>query len=61
MLIDAGALALSKDLGADHLGNDISFGAVLDHPHLRIFSMAQEHGLITAKDPIDFQKPKMQL
>jgi D-serine deaminase-like pyridoxal phosphate-dependent protein len=56
MLIDAGALALSKDLGADHLGHEISFGAVKNHPHLRIFSLAQEHGLITANDPIAFEK-----
>jgi D-serine deaminase-like pyridoxal phosphate-dependent protein len=54
ILIDAGALALSKDLGADHLGNDIVFGAVLNHPYLKIFSISQEHGLITGNDPIAF-------
>ncbi len=56
MLIDAGALALSKDLGADHLGNQVVFGAVQNHPHLKIFSIAQEHGLITGNDPIAFEK-----
>jgi D-serine deaminase-like pyridoxal phosphate-dependent protein len=56
MLIDAGALALSKDSGADHLGTDISFGAVVNHPELKIFSISQEHGLITADDPIAFEK-----
>ena len=56
ILIDAGALALSKDLGADHLGQDIVFGAVLNHPHLKIFSISQEHGLITGNDPISFDK-----
>jgi D-serine deaminase-like pyridoxal phosphate-dependent protein len=56
MLIDAGALALSKDLGADHLANEIVFGAVLNRPYLRIFSISQEHGLITGNDPIAFKK-----
>ena len=56
ILIDAGALALSKDPGADHLDNDMVFGGVKNHPHLKIFSMAQEHGLITSNDPLDFEK-----
>ena len=56
MLIDAGALALSKDLGATHLGNEIVFGAVPNQPQLKIFSITQEHGLITADDPIAFEK-----
>ena len=55
MLIDAGALALSKDTGADHTGNDIVFGAVQDHPQLKLFSISQEHGLVTADDPIAFE------
>ena len=54
MLIDAGALALSRDSGADHLDNNIVFGAVVNHPHLKIFSISQEHGLITADAPIAF-------
>ena len=56
MLIDAGALALSKDLGADHLGDKIDFGSVVNHPRLRLFSISQEHGLITANDPLAFEK-----
>jgi D-serine deaminase-like pyridoxal phosphate-dependent protein len=56
MLIDAGALALSKDSGADHLGRDIVFGAVRNHPRLKLFSISQEHGLITGNDPIAFEK-----
>lgn len=55
MLIDAGALALSKDPGADHLGADIVFGGVVNHPTLKLFSISQEHGLITAKNPINFE------
>jgi len=56
MLIDAGALALSKDLGADHLGNEIVFGGILNNPKLNLSSISQEHGLITSKDPIAFIK-----
>jgi len=55
MLIDAGALALSKDLGADHLDREIVFGAVVNQPDLKIFSLSQEHGLITADAPIAFE------
>ena len=56
ILIDAGALALSKDSGADHLADEVVFGAVLKHPRLRLFSVSQEHCLITCSDPIDFEK-----
>ena len=56
MLIDAGALALSKDPGANHLDHDIVFGGVQNHPRLKLFSIAQEHGLITADDLIEFDK-----
>jgi D-serine deaminase-like pyridoxal phosphate-dependent protein len=55
MLIDAGALALSKDPGADHLGSDTVFGAVAGHPDLNLFSISQEHGLISARAPIAFE------
>jgi D-serine deaminase-like pyridoxal phosphate-dependent protein len=56
MLIDAGALALSKDAGADHLNSEVVFGGVLNHPDLKLFSISQEHGLITSNDPIAFEK-----
>ncbi len=56
MLIDAGALALSKDLGADHLEDEIAYGGVWEHPDLKLFSISQEHGLITANNPIAFQE-----
>jgi len=54
MLIDAGALALSKDPGAIHLDEEIIYGAVLGYPFLKIFSISQEHGLITSEAPIVF-------
>ncbi|CAB1084113.1 low-specificity D-threonine aldolase [Olavius algarvensis Delta 1 endosymbiont] len=55
MLIDAGALALSKDPGVDHLGQDIVFGGVVNHPALKLYSISQEHGLITSNNPIAFE------
>jgi D-serine deaminase-like pyridoxal phosphate-dependent protein len=54
MLIDAGALALSKDPGATHLGQEITYGAVQGSPLLKIFNISQEHGLITSEAPIVF-------
>ena len=54
MLIDAGALALSKDPGAVHLDEEIVYGAVPGHPLLKIFSISQEHGLVTSPAPIAF-------
>jgi D-serine deaminase-like pyridoxal phosphate-dependent protein len=56
MLIDAGALALSKDPGATHLNADIVYGAVLGSPLLKIVNISQEHGLITSDAPITFEK-----
>lgn len=57
MLIDAGALALSKDPGAVHKfpGRDPLYGAVLGHPQLKITSLSQEHGIITSDSSIPFQ------
>lgn len=50
-VVDAGALALSKDLGPTHLGLEPAFGAVKDHPELTVASVSQEHGLIRAAAP----------
>ncbi len=55
MLIDAGALALSKDPGATHIDEEIVYGAIPENPHLKIFSISQEHGLITSEAPIAFE------
>ena len=54
MLIDAGALALSKDPGAVHLDEEFVYGAVPGNPLLKIFNISQEHGLITGQAPIAF-------
>jgi D-serine deaminase-like pyridoxal phosphate-dependent protein len=54
LLIDAGALALSKDPGAVHIDDRVVYGAVRGHPGLRLFSISQEHGLINSEAPIAF-------
>ena len=46
LVTDAGALALSKDLGPAHLGLAPSFGDVRGHPGLHVASVSQEHGVI---------------
>jgi D-serine deaminase-like pyridoxal phosphate-dependent protein len=52
MLIDAGALALSKDPGAVHLDNEVVYGTVSRNPLLKLFAISQEHGLITSETSI---------
>lgn len=63
LLIDAGALALSKDIGTSHLppAQQAGYGAVatLDGARLSgltVASVSQEHGQITGTAPIDFSK-----
>jgi threo-3-hydroxy-D-aspartate ammonia-lyase len=45
-VVDAGALALSKDTGPAHLGIAPSFGAIRGHPELTVASLSQEHGIV---------------
>ncbi len=49
LVVDAGALALSKDPGAVHIVGETVFGLVLDHPTLKVVGLAQEHGSIMGK------------
>jgi len=55
-VIDAGALALSKDEGARQLDPEPSYGIPLPVdasgplPHLRLTSLTQEHGLVTVAE-----------
>ena len=50
IIIDAGALALSKDLGPSHVDPDFGFGVVCDlelRPQpMRIIALSQEHGKV---------------
>ena len=54
-IIDAGALALSKDLGPDHIDPQFGYGAVCDlqlRPlEARLVSVSQEHGRLRTKRP----------
>jgi D-serine deaminase-like pyridoxal phosphate-dependent protein len=50
-VVDAGALALSKDLGPTHLDLPPAMGEVRGHPHLTVASLSQEHGIIRAAAP----------
>src|SRR3989441_1185428 len=49
-IVDAGALALSKDAGPTHVGPP-AMGAVRGHPELTVASVSQEHGLTRAESP----------
>lgn len=61
-VVDAGALALSKDPGPDHLSWPHAMGAVLPdlaayragapHPDLRLVSLSQEHGKLSGSRPV---------
>jgi D-serine deaminase-like pyridoxal phosphate-dependent protein len=50
-VVNAGALALSKDTGPAHIGGPVTFGAVRGHPELTLVSLSQEHGVIRAATP----------
>jgi D-serine deaminase-like pyridoxal phosphate-dependent protein len=49
-VVDAGALALSKDPGPGHVGPP-AMGAVRGHPTLHVSTLSQEHGQIRAASP----------
>jgi D-serine deaminase-like pyridoxal phosphate-dependent protein len=45
-VVDAGALALSKDAGPSHVETPPAFGGVIGHPALVVASLSQEHGIV---------------
>lgn len=57
LVIDAGALALSKDLGARHMDEEFGYGTVMSADmgtrlwELRVTALSQEHGQITVNSP----------
>ncbi len=51
VLLDAGALALSKDEGARHVDPDAGFGRILGAPDSRVVSLSQEHGIVRTGAP----------
>ena len=56
MIVDAGALALSKDLGPDHIEPHFGYGIVCDlslRPlPMRIHTLSQEHGKVAAEEAL---------
>ena len=58
IVIDAGALALSKDRGATHLGDDPGYGVIAGRggprTDLRLHTLSQEHGQIEVEDAAVF-------
>lgn len=63
VIIDAGAIALSKDRGPLHLNPDCGYGKVLDLAgadlNLTVSEMSQEHGQLIAKDDHTFDRLKV--
>lgn len=57
-VIDAGALALSKDIGASHRSKEMGMGAIYDdykqkrlHENINLRTLSQEHGKVVVDDP----------
>lgn len=50
-IVNAGALALSKDVGPTHLGLPPAMGAIRNHAELTLVSLSQEHGVVHAPSP----------
>jgi D-serine deaminase-like pyridoxal phosphate-dependent protein len=60
LVVDAGAVALSKDRGPTHLDANCGYGSVLDidgnETGMRVTGMSQEHGEIHASDGVTFER-----
>jgi threo-3-hydroxy-D-aspartate ammonia-lyase len=57
-VVDAGALALSKDTGPGHLDLAPEMGSVRGHPDLTIAAISQEHGIIRgAREALEGKYP----
>jgi D-serine deaminase-like pyridoxal phosphate-dependent protein len=56
MLIDAGALALSKDISAQEFQPKVGYGTIADAPakDMAVVACSQEHGFIGADDPLPY-------
>lgn len=64
ILIDAGALALSKDPGATHVAENSGFGVICDLdlrpiPGLALLGLSQEHGKVLIDDGFSGVLPKV--
>ena len=62
LLLEAGALALSKDVSADEFRPGTGYGLVCDGgdgvplPGLAVAAVAQEHGMVPVADPAAFDR-----
>jgi D-serine deaminase-like pyridoxal phosphate-dependent protein len=56
VLIDAGALALSKDISAQEFQPKVGYGTVVDPPaaDMAVVECSQEHGFVASTDPIPY-------
>jgi D-serine deaminase-like pyridoxal phosphate-dependent protein len=55
-LIDAGALALSKDISAQEFMPDAGYGVVKNFDGLAIEGLSQEHGFVSSKAPFPYAR-----
>ena len=55
-LIDAGALALSKDVSAGEFMPEAGFGTIAGLPGLSVVDVNQEHGFLGSKSPLPFER-----
>lgn len=56
LIVDAGALSLSKDPGPQHVDPAPGMGAVRGHPELVVATLSQEHGLVRAQSPAAIER-----
>ncbi|WP_428661615.1 alanine racemase [Reyranella sp.] len=56
VLIDAGALALSKDISAQEFQPKVGFGTIANAParDMAVIACSQEHGFVSSDDPIPY-------
>ena len=56
MLVDAGALALSKDISAQEFQPKVGYGTIADAPSkdMAIVECSQEHGFVASADPMPY-------
>ncbi len=56
VLIDAGALALSKDISATEFMPEAGFGTVIGYEGLSVSEVNQEHGFVGGRRPLPFDR-----
>lgn len=56
MLVDAGALALSKDISAQEFQPKVGYGTIADAPtkDMAVMECSQEHGFVASSEPLPY-------